>query len=114
MGKAARAVGILPRLGLLDLWTKTVALTSPQDRRALFLRNEDRRSRIEDRCRVAPSSIFDPRSSILNSRPLDLISWFQYFDLKNYLPYDILTKVHIASMYHRLQVRFPFLHHKVV
>ncbi len=104
MGKAARAVGILPRLGPLDLWTKTVALTSPQDRRTLFRRGGVSVNRV-------PRSL---RTSIKRNGRLNLISWFQYFDLKNYLPYDILTKVDIASMYHGLEVRVPLLDHKVV
>ncbi len=38
----------------------------------------------------------------------------QYMDLKSYLPYDILTKVDIASMMHGLEVRTPFVDLKVV
>lgn len=38
----------------------------------------------------------------------------QYMDLKTYLPFDILTKVDIASMMHGLEVRTPFVDVKVI
>lgn len=37
----------------------------------------------------------------------------QYLDIKTYLPFDILTKVDIASMMHGLEVRTPFVDKKV-
>jgi asparagine synthase (glutamine-hydrolysing) len=38
----------------------------------------------------------------------------QYFDIKTYLPFDILTKVDIASMAHGLEARTPFVDAKVM
>lgn len=42
------------------------------------------------------------------------INAVQYMDLKTYLPFDILTKVDVASMMHGLEVRTPFADVRVV
>ena len=43
----------------------------------------------------------------------ELIDAIQYLDFKYYLPNDILVKVDRASMNHSLEVRSPFLNHKL-
>jgi asparagine synthase (glutamine-hydrolysing) len=44
----------------------------------------------------------------------DFVSRTSFVDMLTYLPCDLLTKVDIASMAHSLEVRAPFLDHKVV
>lgn len=44
----------------------------------------------------------------------DWLSALQYFDLKHYLPLDILTKVDRMSMAHSIEARVPLLDHKFV
>jgi len=44
----------------------------------------------------------------------DWLAQLQYFDLKRYIPLDILTKVDRMSMAHSLEARVPLLDHKVI
>lgn len=58
------------------------------------------------------NSILNPQSSILNSlHPVDLLS---YLELKFYLQNQLLKDTDFMSMRHSIEVRVPFLDHKLV
>src|ERR1041384_2842479 len=44
-----------------------------------------------------------------DSKKFSTANKLQYMDLKTYMPYDILTKVDVASMIHSLEVRTPLI-----
>ena len=51
--------------------------------------------------------------SLLERSGPDWLSRLQYFDMKRYLPLDILTKVDRMSMAHSIEARVPLLDHKL-
>ena len=51
--------------------------------------------------------------SLLDRPGHDWLSRLQYFDVKRYLPLDILTKVDRMSMAHSIEARVPLLDHKL-
>jgi asparagine synthase (glutamine-hydrolysing) len=52
--------------------------------------------------------------SLLQNGNRHWLSSLQYFDIKSYLPNDILTKVDRMSMAHSIEAREPLLDHKFV
>ena len=48
-----------------------------------------------------------------NTKKYSLANKVQYMDAKTYMPYDILTKVDVASMCHSLEVRTPLIDKEV-
>ena len=49
-----------------------------------------------------------------HQRKLDMVEQQSLFDIKNYLPEELLVKTDRASMYHGLEVRVPLLDHRLV
>lgn len=51
---------------------------------------------------------------VSRNRKLSAIEQQSFFDIKNYLPEELLVKTDRASMYHSLEVRVPLLDHRLV
>ena len=63
---------------------------------------------------VHPVGIKLNEEIICKNRKLSLIEEQSFFDIKNYLPTDLLVKADRASMHHSLEVRVPLLDHRLV
>jgi len=63
---------------------------------------------------ICPGPINVFHNEFAKASSFSLAHRVQYLDLKTYLPYDILTKVDIASMMNGLEVRVPFVDKRVV
>ena len=63
---------------------------------------------------IKPADITIQENLDFSNRKLSAIEEQSFFDLKNYLPEELLVKVDRASMYHSLEVRVPLLDHRMV
>jgi asparagine synthase (glutamine-hydrolysing) len=86
------------------------------DALTLFRLEEQRRLLTPEASRLmslADSGSADEMDSLLGSPGRDWLSNLQNFDMKRYLPLDILTKVDRMTMAHSLEARVPLLDHKL-
>ncbi|MGK7344297.1 MAG: asparagine synthase (glutamine-hydrolyzing) [Candidatus Nitrospinota bacterium M3_3B_026] len=75
---------------------------------------EERRSLLRPRFRGMVREIQPDRRRWFDAGSVPLLTRLQRLDIMTYLPYDILTKVDIASMAHSLEVRAPLLDHHLL
>jgi asparagine synthase (glutamine-hydrolysing) len=86
-------------------WLNIISYLNYEERNRLWL------SEFNPSIKKSPN-IFIEGFSKVNS--FSLCNQVQYLDINTYLPFDILTKVDIASMMHSLEVRTPFIDIRVL
>ncbi len=113
-----RVFGLMPRRARLpqagDKVAKLAGVLAAEDADAayrLLVTHWDHPDRLVQGGREPRGVMWDP--SLRQDLP-DLVERMQFLDTAGYLPDDILTKVDRASMSVGLEVRVPFLDHRVV
>lgn len=81
-------------------WMRRMLFFTSDERRALW--HSSHWALVEQPCELLTNSS-------RRGMRFDRLSFAQYLDFQTYLPCDILTKVDVASMYHGLEVRTPFV-----
>lgn len=106
---ALRALGLLnERMTPLSAWIGRNGYFTHEERSALW--GEGAKQPFTQ----STFNFLKSRFSILNSVKKDnLLDTIQALDIQDYLPYNNLHKVDIASMCHGLEVRVPLLDHKL-
>ena len=103
LANGARAAGLWPRRpSIADQKFERTAVIEPRLRRRLW---KPEWADLVDGTRAQ----FEEQ--LASSDGEDLLGRLQRFDLLNYIAYDNLTKVDVASMCHGLEVRVPMLDH---
>lgn len=109
LGDGLRALGWCPeRQRPLDGWIGRNAYFNLTERRELWL--EPYRHLPQAHTETFLKERFNALKGV---RAKDLIDTVQGFDIMDYLPYNNLHKVDIASMCHGLEVRVPLLDHEL-
>jgi asparagine synthase (glutamine-hydrolysing) len=103
--RPARYPGIQRNEASLENWKLFVQYLSNADRRRLWRREHQS---------LAGAPIAPFEADFKRAEKFTYANRVQYMDIKNYLPYDILTKVDVASMANSLEVRTPYVDKKVV
>ena len=94
-----------------------MALSGPDrylDAGTLFRRDEKQKLFQNEAFELMGSDPAQAKAKFLAEANGNWLSALQYFDLKNYLPLDILTKVDRMSMAHSIEARVPLVDHKLV